>query len=376
MRVLFLDPISGASGNMLAGALTDLGFGDGLDELIARLPIDDVRWVRKRVQKRGIDCLHMDVEHPEQHAHRHLSDCLELIAKTEPGDAVYARAEAIFTALAEAEATVHGTTKESVHFHEVGAVDAIVDVLSAAYLLEQVGADEVICGPVRTGFGFVECDHGTMPIPAPATARLLEGIPCYQGEVEGEFTTPTGAAILKASVDRFARMPALTPERTGWGAGTRDAPHPNALRAILARAGDAEDPWGWEEVLEIRFHLDDMTGEQLADMSERLMETALDVLLLPATGKKGRPVHEVRVIARADDERAVLARIFALSTTLGARVERVRRATLPREQDTVDGVRVKRANGRAKLEHDDLAAAARADDRAVFDVERELRKKL
>lgn len=382
-RALYLDCYSGISGNMFLAALLHAGVDErAWRASLSRLPIEGVEVVLERVQKRGISALHAEVRHPEQHAHRHLADVLEVLKRAELNDAVYARAERIFTRLAEAEAEVHGATLESVHFHEVGAVDAIVDVLSAAFLLEAARVERVLCSPVRTGFGLVKCEHGLMPVPAPATALLLRGVPTYAGEVEGEHTTPTGAAILAASVDSFVRQPPMVVERIGWGAGTRDAPHPNCLRVLLGTLVESARPHGAAErvdetLLEVEAHVDDMTGEDLGFLVEELLAgPAVDALLIPALGKKGRPAHVVRALARPDDEAALLDLLFARSTTLGARLRLERRVRLTREDVVVrtsaGPVRAKRTgDGRLRPEYEDLAKLARASGRSLAELRAE-----
>lgn len=385
-RALYLDCYSGISGNMFLAALLDAGVDErGWRAALSRLPLEGVEVVVERVSKRGVGALHADVRHPEQHAHRHLSDVLDILKRAELDDAVYARAERIFTRLAEAEAQVHGTSVDHVHFHEVGAVDAIVDVLSAAWLLEAARVERVLCSPVRTGFGLVKCEHGLIPVPAPATALLLRGVPTYAGEVEGEHTTPTGAAILAASVDAFTRQPPMVVESIGWGAGTRDAAYPNCLRVLVgtlveaAVGADANERVD-ETLLEVEAHIDDMTGEDLGFLVEELLKgPAVDALVIPAVGKKNRPAHIVRALAQPHDERALLDRLFAHSTTLGARVRLERRVRLTRDDVVVrtsaGPVRAKRTrDGRVRPEHDDLAALARSTGRSLAELRAEAQR--
>jgi uncharacterized protein (TIGR00299 family) protein len=377
-RALFLDCFGGISGNMFFGAMLDLGLDErAWREAIAKLPLDDVELVVERVTKRGVRANHGDVRFPHQHVHRGLGDCLDIVEAAGLDDAVSARAEAIFRRLAEAEAEVHGTTVDEVHFHEVGAVDAIVDVVSAAFLLEASGAERVVASPVRTGFGTVNCAHGVMPVPAPATALLLRDMPTYAGDVEGELTTPTGAAILAASVNEFRQQPPMRVEAIGWGAGTKDTPHPNCLRALLGtleapspRPG--QRPWVEERLVEVECNIDDMTGEDLGFLVEELLAgPAVDALVLPATGKKGRPAHVVRALALPEKERDLLDTLFRHSTTLGARVRWERRVRVDRDEVELDGLRAKRArDGRVKVELDDLARLARAESRSLAEVRR------
>lgn len=385
MRALYLDCSSGISGNMLFAALVDLGLDEvAWREALSRLALDDVEVTLEETRRAGIRGRYGQVKLPHEHAHRHLSDVLAILARAQLAPRVQARAEAIFRALAEAEAEVHGISVEEVHFHEVGALDAIVDVVSAAFLIEATGAERVLCSRVRTGFGSVRCEHGLMPVPAPATALLLRGAPTFAGEVEGEFTTPTGAAILRACVDAFGPQPPLRVERVGHGAGSREAPHPNLLRAFLgeledpAREGPAREGRVDERVLEVECHVDDMSGEDLGFLLEALLQgPAVDAIALPATGKKGRPAHVVRALARPDDEEAVLELLFSRSTTLGARVREERRVALVREEVVVETslgpVRAKRTRfggERLRPEYDDLAGLARRHGVPLSEVRR------
>jgi len=384
MRTLYIDAAAGMSGNMfMAAALDALREAGHLDAIatweaaVAALGLDDVDVVQQRVQKHGIGALHIDVQHQEHHPHRGLSDVLGVIDRAALPDAVHARATRMFTLLAEAEAEVHGMSVEQVHFHEVGAVDAIVDVMSAALLLDLLQVERVVCSPVRTGHGEVQCAHGAMPVPAPATARLLlQGIPSFAGETAGEWLTPTGACILAAIVDAWGPQPTMTPTALGVGAGTKDAPHVNAVRFFVGdEAGDAQRARPGvdvEEVVEIKFHVDDMTGEDLGAFTDTLMEgPALDVTVLAGVGKKGRPQHLVEVIAAPQAEDDVLDQVWAHATTFGVRVRRTARLALQRDMHLVQTafgeVRVKVAVPQAPsaaahvhAEHDDCARLARA----------------
>lgn len=349
-RILYLDGESGMSGNMFVAALLDAGIEEEpWRAAIATIPLPVTEVILERVQKQGIRALHMDVRFPEEHVHRHLSDIVALIDAASLREPVKGLAKRIFHTLATAEAAVHGISVDEVHFHEVGAVDAIIDIVSAAYLLDASGAERVICSPVRLGQGTVSCAHGMMPIPAPATALLMRDIPSFAGDVRGELTTPTGAAILKTVVSEFGPQPPMIIAHVGHGAGSRDTPHPNLVRAFLGdswEAGHASSArarvdshgvfWQEEEVIEIETHIDDMTGESLGYLCEELRRTpALDVMMQPAYGKKSRPAVVVRVIAQGEHEAEVLTTLFRHSSTIGARVRRERRVSLPRNEVTL-----------------------------------------
>lgn len=372
-NTLYLDPFSGISGNMFMGALLELApetLGP-LEALVERIGIEGVALVYKRVNKCGIDAFHVDVEHPEQQAHRHLSDCVAIIRSLSLSETVTQNAIAIFENLADAEAKVHGTSREAVHFHEVGAVDAIVDIVAAAYLIDALNIDKIICAPLRAGKGFVKCAHGTMPVPAPATALLLQDIPWYAGDTEGEFTTPTGAAILKTCVDVFSALPTLKASRIGLGAGTKEFSHPNVLRVFLEQSKDESES---ETLCELSFHIDDMSAEGLAHFCEVVLEEgALDVSTWSGAGKKSRLTTMVRVLAHLHDEDKIKACVFNKTSTLGLRIAHIKRYLRERDDVVHNGVRAKRLeDGSLRLEPDDVAKVAREQNRSYDDVYRTL----
>jgi uncharacterized protein (TIGR00299 family) protein len=338
-RLLYLDCHAGIAGDMLLGALLDLGLdADALRKGLAALGLPGLDVTVRRVFKRGIACTKVDVGGTGSQTQRGLPEIAALIAASGLPDRVQQRSLAVFRKLAEAEAQVHGSTPEDVHFHEVGAVDAIADIVGAALLLEQLDPQVIVASPVRVGFGTVTGAHGKMPVPAPATALLLCGVTTYAGALPGEWTTPTGAAIVAALADRCERQPEMAVARIGWGAGTRDPEHPNALRALLGHAVD--DPaqfheWRWETVLLLECQVDDMTGQQVAWLIEQLFAAgALDAWTAPVMMKKGRPGHALAALAKDGDDAPVLNVFFRESSTLGVRVQRVPRAVLPREEAT------------------------------------------
>ncbi len=357
-RILHLDAFSGAAGNMFMGALLDLGLSrPRLLEGLAPLGLD-FKLVVKRVERNGFAARYVDVRVPvsakkkraeEQahakgpkasghshhhhghgtHAHgRHYAEIRALIEKSELAARVKERALAIFEALARAEAKVHGSTIDAVHFHEVGAVDAIVDVVAAAVGLDLLGIDRVTCSPIAVGHGTVESDHGRLPLPAPATLELLVGLPTVPAGVEWETLTPTGAAILKTVVDEFTSLPAMTVEKVGYGAGNdRQGPMPNVLRATLGQTSGL----GRDRVVCIETNLDDLVPEHFDYLMERLFEEgALDVSLQSLQMKKNRPGFLVRVLARPSDRDALARIVFAESTAIGVRVSEWDRLVLER----------------------------------------------
>ncbi|MBW2425423.1 MAG: nickel pincer cofactor biosynthesis protein LarC [Deltaproteobacteria bacterium] len=366
-RILHLDAFSGASGNMFMGALLDLGLAKKtLLEGLAPLGLD-FELVVKKVARSGFAARHVEVRVPHahtgtrrqgasggrgpraaEHAHDHdpdnhhhghahgrrYAEIRDLLAGAGLLPAVRSRALEIFEALGRAEARVHGVDLESVHFHEVGAVDAIVDVTAAAIGLQALGIERVSCSPVALGYGTIDSDHGLLPLPAPATLELLKGIPTVPAAVEWETLTPTGAAILRVVVDEFGWLPAMTVEKVGLGAGNdRKGPLPNVLRAVLGRSGGLER----DRVVCLETNLDDLVPEHFDYLMERLFEEgALDVALQHLQMKKNRPGFLLRVLARPS-ERDHLARIlFAESTTIGVRVAEWDRLVLEREIVRVD----------------------------------------
>lgn len=277
-------------------------------------------------------------------------------------------ANATFLALGEAEASVHGTTIDQVHFHEVGAVDSIVDIVASQIGFHLLGIERFACSPLHVGSGTVKCDHGIMPVPAPATARLLRGIPTYGGAVDGELVTPTGAAIIRHRVTEFGPAPLMSTLAIGYGSGTKNlADRANVLRITI---GESDADSGRDTIQILEANLDDMSGELLAPLVSALMEGgALDAFLTPVIGKKGRPAHVVTVLAAEDKAPALCDLIFAHSTTLGVRTRTESRFILNRAWKSVSTpwgpVRVKiGSRGESTMttapEYDDCLSVANA----------------
>jgi uncharacterized protein (TIGR00299 family) protein len=381
MKALHFDVSAGAAGDMICASLLDAGADrQAFDALVGSLGIDGVRVFVEERETHALRALGLRVEHPEQHVHRHLSDVEKIIDAATLTPGAKTRARAIFRKLAEAEAEVHGTTPEHVHFHEVGAVDSIVDILGAALLLDDLAPERITASAVRTGYGTVDCAHGKMPVPAPATALLLRGVPSFAGEFEAEQCTPTGAAILAASVDAFGPMPMMRTTAVGQGAGTRPAPFPNLVRAFVGTtastgagaegpvvAGAALEGTTETMLVEVEAHLDDSDGEALGHLKAALLDgPALDVVVTPVQAKKDRPGVLIRALGPDGSERELLRCLFRHSSTLGARVRRERRVHLVREEVVIETalgpVRAKKTTfeGLTRLhpEHTDLAEAA------------------
>jgi uncharacterized protein (TIGR00299 family) protein len=327
---LHLDVFSGIAGNMLLGALLDAGLSRAqLTADLAGLGLDH-RLVVRRVRRGILSALHVDVRVPASHHHhgRPYREIARVLKRARLADEVRRRALACFEALARAEARVHGIPIAKVHFHEVGAVDAIVDLAGAAIGLHRLGIARVTASPVALGRGTVDTEHGRLPLPAPATLELLRGVPTVPAHVAWETVTPTGAALLRTLVDEFCDLPAMTIEAIGHGAGgNREHGLPNVVRAVLGRASGADA----DRVACLETQLDDLVPEHFEFLMERLFDAgALDVALQPLQMKKNRAGMLVRVLARPSDKLAVAHRLFAESTAIGVRVFEVDRIVLRR----------------------------------------------
>ena len=338
MRALRLDPFSGISGDMFAGALVDLV--DGRQEFLAlpdALGLDGVEigldWVeRSSLRARKFDVLWRGTPADDvqgDHGHRHLSQILEMLERASLESTVRTRAVDMFNRLGEAEVASHGGSLDTIHFHETGAIDSIVDVVSAAWLVDRVAVDVVFCEPVCVGFGMVHTAHGDLPVPGPATDHLLRGFPVRAGLEEGEMTTPTGAAILRHLGPRFER-PDHRVVSTSVGAGTKElGSRPNVLRASLCEISASANR---ESAIVIETNIDDMPAELLgADLITLLLDAgAFDVVLHPVTMKRGRPGIQIEVLGPPEHEEVLCGIVLRHTSTLGVRVTPVHRHTLPR----------------------------------------------
>ncbi len=378
MRILYLDCGMGAAGDMLTAALLEL-FPDreGILEELNALGLPGVRYEAEKTAKCGILGTHIRVtvegseegeprDHDHHHSHSTLSSIDGEIARLAVSPAVAETLRAVYREIAQAESKVHGVTVEQVHFHEVGAMDALADITAVCYLMEKLHPDKVVCSPVHVGSGRVNCAHGILPVPAPATQELLRGIPIYGGSVTGELCTPTGAALLRRFVTEFGNMPVMAVEKVGYGMGKKDFPIANCLRAMLGTSGEDSG-----DVVELSCNLDDMTGEEMGYAVEALRETgALEVYTTPVFMKKNRPGTLLTVLCKSDDREKMVRKIFRCTTTLGVREAVFRRYTLDRHMEQVEtsygAVRCKVSTGcgvtRRKLEYEDLARIAREKD--------------
>ncbi len=418
MRIAYLDCFSGISGDMFLGALVDAGVSPTLLEDTAAALDIGARMEISRVVRGGISATKVDVyahgekdlprevfweQQEHDHAHeqetvwrrgsapprtgqspvptqpghgRGLTEIREIIEKAAINRPAKATAIRIFEALGEAEAEVHNTSVGHVHFHEVGAVDAMVDIVCAAVGTESLAVEEWICSPLNVGGGTVKCAHGTLPVPAPATLKLLRDAPVYSSGPQVELVTPTGAAIVKTLSSRFAPFPAMKIEKAGYGAGTRDFPeHPNLLRLTIGEAAPADAAstspgTSNDRITVLEANLDDLSPQVLAYAMERLLaEGALDVFSVPVQMKKSRPGALLTVLAKMEDANRLTRLIFAETTTLGVRRREEQRQTLSRRWQTVDTtwgpVRIKIANLNGTVsnyapEYEDCRALAEA----------------
>ncbi len=379
MPIAILDPFSGIAGDMTLGALVDVGLdADWLRALPGRLGIDGVQVRIDRVERAGLACTKVDFEIPPQPHSRGIREIRKLIADANVPDAVRSRADAAFTVLAEAEGAIHGVPPEDVHLHEVGAVDAILDITGSVWGFELLGVRRVYCGALTVGEGTVSAAHGVLPVPAPATMKLLEGLEVRPGpQGSGELVTPTGAALVR-TLSSGLPPASYTPLRSGFGAGTKNPrERANALRIILAEER-ARDGVEVDDLLTLATDIDDMDGEELAAVADTLRESgALDVVLTQTIMKKGRPGTRIEVLCRPSVADALERALFVQSSTIGVRRARVERAALPREEQTIrvlgHDVRVKLVTlpsgaQRVKPGHDDISVVAAATGRALRDV--------
>ena len=380
-RIVYIDSVGGLAGDMLLAALLDAGASaEALLEVPDRLGLVGVEIRLRRVERHAISALHVAVEGPAvDHggsSHHHPREqrswrSIQLqLADADLDDAVRSMAVAVLQRLADAEAQVHGIESDDVHFHELGAVDTLVDVVGTATLLNEIGAGTIVCSPLPMGYGTVKAAHGVLPLPAPATAALLVGLPVFGIELEAETVTPTGAALVATLAGSWGQIPAMTLERVGYGAGTADfVTRANVVRVMLGtRSAPAEIEMTGEVVL-LETNLDDMSPELVPDAAERCFAAgALDVWSTPVTMKKGRPGLVFSALVRPEMQAEVATAMLRHTSALGVRVAPLRRYELEREHRTVvvDGhdVRVKlgRLHGRIvniAPEHDDCAEVAR-----------------
>ena len=384
MRALFYQPSCGIAGDMHIAALIELGVPEQhLREQLNKLTLSaEFQLTLSPAAKMGINGTHAKVTTEDQHDHRHHSTIVKLITAANFTPGIEQRALGIFQAIAEAEGKIHNVTPDKVHFHEVGAIDSIVDIVAAAICIEYLQPDIILSNAIEVGSGMVDCAHGRFPVPAPATQELLAQAPCTYGGTDGECTTPTGAAILGVSVDEFLPKGIFQPEKVGYGVGYKDFAIPNVLRVVLGeyQSGDSTRPTGdgfSAQELELELHhykieanIDDMNPEAYEPLIDALFTAgAGDVYLTPIIMKKGRPAHCITALSHKDNVDAISDALLNLSTTIGLRIVPFAKRVLSRELKQIKtrygSVQVKEViqpNGqkRWKAEYSDVAHIAEA----------------
>lgn len=388
MKILYIECSMGVAGDMLMGALYELlndedrkKFTDKMNSLgIEGLHVEAVPSV-----KCGIKGTHMNVtidgheeleSHHTEHHHHHgasMHDIRHVIDAAGISETVKKNAVEIYECIAQAESRVHGKSADEIHFHEVGSKDAMADVIGCCMLIDIIGADRIVVSPVTTGFGNVRCAHGILPVPAPATALILNDVPLRAGSIEGELCTPTGAALVKHYADEFGNMPQMTVSRIGYGMGTKDFAAANCVRVFLG----TQDTRTAKTIVQLCSNIDDMTAEELGYAAELLMdEGALDVYTTAIGMKKSRPGTLLTVMCREEDRERIAGLIFRNTTTLGMRVYHCERMILERSEKTLHtefgDVRCKEASGygvvRSKLEYDDVRSLAKSSGRSIREI--------
>ena len=379
MKIAYFDCFSGASGDMILGSLIDAGLSPKrLREQLKKLRIPTVHLRVKKVLKGGISATQVMVEGKgEKRSHRNLKEILRIVERSGVEAEVKEKSKEIFKRIALVEAKIHQTPMEEVHFHELGGLDSIVDIVGSVWGIRQLGIEKIYVSKVNVGSGFVKCEHGILPVPAPATLFLMEGKPIYSSGVERELLTPTGAAILTTLSSEFGSMPLMNVDRVGCGAGRDNLSHPNLLRLII---GTSESISGKEEVVVIETNIDDMNPQFYDYVMERLLAMeVLEVFITPILMKKNRPGHLITIICSSEKLPSVTKFLLRETTTLGLRWHQEGRAKTDREiltQETKYGkIRFKLAKWEGKVvnlspEYEDckrLALAKRVPLKEVFE---------
>jgi len=385
MSVAYFDCFAGAGGDMIVASLLDAGCDrQALIAALGKLNLSGYAISADQASRCGITATKFDVElsdSPAEQPHRGLKDCLELIEQADLPARASQRAAEIFTRLARAEAAVHGCGIEEVHFHEVGAVDSIIDIVGSCLALELLDVDRVFCSVIPVGTGTITCEHGTLPVPSPATAELLRGHRARPGPIAAEMTTPTAAAILTTLAGELGHMPEMTVNAIGYGAGTRDSAElPNLLRVFV---GELSESWTADSVVELTVNLDDCTGEIIADAIEALLSSGcLDAWAAPIVMKKSRPAWQLSALCDPADVQTAEDVLLSHTTALGVRRRVCGRTKLAREFHTVvteyGPIRIKLGKRReailtASPEFSDCQSAAQAHNvpaRVVMDAAR------
>ncbi len=377
MKLLYLDCFAGISGDMLLGALIDLGVSeDALRAELAKLKLPGYTISTRRVVKQNIAATKFDCDAGHEHAHRSYTEIAGMITGSGLSEIVKRRAVSVFRRLGEAEAKIHGVSLEKIHFHEIGAVDSIVDIVGACVALELLGVDEIQAAPPPLGSGFVETAHGKFPVPAPATLELLKGVPTESSPERCELVTPTGAALLVEFCVKFGPMPAMSIEKIGYGAGSRELlKTPNVLRAVLGETTDSAES---DKVAVIETNIDDMNPQLFGDVMEQVLAAgALDVFLTPVQMKKNRPGTLLTVLCEPGDADRFAELVLTHTTTFGVRIHEARRLKLDRQIVSVKtrfgeiAVKIGRQNGKIitrSPEYDSCRAAATRNNVSMKEV--------
>ena len=405
-KVLYLECKMGAAGDMLMAALSELVDQETFVSEMNKLGLDKVNLKCEKTKKQGITGTYMHVlidgeeegdhhhhdhhdhdhehthhhhhdahDHEHHHDHHHTSykDIEDIIGSLNVSDNVKKNSLEVYKLIAEAESKVHDTTVEEIHFHEVGNLDAVMDIVGVSLLIEKLNVDMIIASPVAVGNGFVKCAHGTLPVPAPATALILEGIPSYAGDIEGELCTPTGAALLKHYVTSFENMPVMKTEKIGYGLGKKDFSKANMIRAFIGETNEDK------EVVELVCSIDDQSAEEIGfAINELFTSGALEVYTTPIQMKKSRPGTLVTCMCKAEDKENMLKVMFKNLSTIGIREYTCQRYSLDREFTTVQSslgeVRIKKSSGygtkKEKMEYDDLEKIAKEKDLSIKEVKK------
>jgi len=369
MRIAVFDPFCGVSGNMILGALLDAGLDlDLLTGMLQNLNLKGWELSAEKALKNSLQGILVTVSIPTETTARNLDDILGIISGSDLPDTVRIKSSDAFRTLAEAESAAHGIPVDQVHFHETGAMDAMIDIIGSFCGLYLLGIDRIFSSPVATGTGTLECSHGILPVPAPATMYMLKDVPISPSGINCEISTPTGTAILVTAVESWETPPAMIPRATGMGAGSKDLSRPNLLRLTV---GDTDDDalWNNDNCIEMKTIIDDMDARIWPDAAGSILKSgALDCYAAMCIGRKGRPAVEVTVICHVSDMNEVIESLFRNTPTLGVRLRLVERAVLERDFFSVETefgtVSVKRAflDGkqlRAEPEYEDCAKASR-----------------
>lgn len=352
-EIAYFDCFSGISGDMLIGAILDAGVDlEPFRAEMSKLRLNEFELTQKKVMKQHLAATKFEVVDKAQKKYRHPKDLNAIIDNSDFDEDIKSSAKKIFLRIAKAEAKIHNMPVEKVHFHEIGAVDTIVDVVGALVGLRMLGVDKVICSKLNVGTGFVEFSHGRYPAPAPATAEILLGVPVYSNETVGELVTPTGAAIITEIADSFGAMPEMKLSRIGYGAGSKDLEQPNVLRLLLGETGGNSD-FDEDIISVLETNIDDMNPQFYeTTMSNLLAAGALDVFISNILMKKNRPAHQLTVLCTLENENKIAKIIFQNTSSIGVRIRQEKRKKLKRELNKVQTefgeitVKISRLNGK------------------------------